>query len=262
MEKRLKRVLFSITVNHGSDTLGERTADNNDASAGGAQNCTHSGVGVAADTSYNELRRMIGDMGGNVSATVHKKVDFVVASAGAVSAATQRLRKADKFRVPVVKVEYILDVYAGVVKPEEVINYLYGADEIASSISAYKECSRQSLLSASESNIQNGGGSSLCGEVDVCTETSHDGKIRRKRKMSDPHSSSQAATVSSGLTIECSCICHDRGESSCSWCLSAHTGFVACNATSTCGEDPCSKVKKNKKKKKSEKIEKSTGGLM
>jgi hypothetical protein len=221
MDKRLKNVLFSATVNHGtvsesegvSEGVSERVSEDTTTTT---TTTTTGDVSV----SYNELKRMIVEMGGKVSATVHKKVDYVIASRGAVDVATQRVRKADKFQIPVVKVEFIQDVYMKKVQPDTIKSYTYSTDDISKCIKAYKDSSSGAPAGAPVTSNDSESGND-----------EKEKKMKKKRKIDDVTTTVSTYKTPSFLSkevFECACICHDRGESSCSWCVSAHSSDNVC----------------------------------
>lgn len=239
MSKLLKNVLFSITVNQGTDQKATATAVDQKEEED--------------QISYNDLKRMIEEMGGKVCATVHKKVDYLIASSCAVESATQRVRKADKFKVPVLKMQYIRDVYTKVIQPDAVQTYVYASGDIHKGIQAYQETSAAvadcTPASTSAKNSEK--------------NTTDEDKKKKKRKLDDTDpspsvSSYKTPSFVSSEVFECSCICHDRGETSCSWCVTAHTsadaGATAVVDTSDKSEDIVvnkrQKVKKSSNKKK------------
>jgi hypothetical protein len=228
MNKLFKNVLFSATVavNHGTDqqTSGNATATSDEKEED--------------KVSYNDLKRMIEEMGGKVCATVHKKVDYLVASKCAVDGATQRVRKADKFNVPVVKIAFIQDVYKKTITPDAVGSYTFTSENITDSIEAYKN---SSITSAGSSKVD-----TVPSESDhVKKDKKTGGGKKRKLVESAPPpvaSSSSYKTPSfvSNETFNCACICHDRGETSCSWCVSVHIpSDTSTSTSSTCdaGDD-------------------------
>ena len=218
MNKLFKNVLFSVTVNQGTD----QKASVDDVTS----ELIHE-----EQISYNALKRMIEEMGGKVCSTVHKKVDYLVASSSAVNGATQRVRKADKFKVPVLKIQYIRDVYTKTVKPDAVRTYIYSNENLTEKIQAYQGGS----ISMS---------STACKATTSVAQTEKDKEKKnkknlKKRKVDDTMiivSSYKAPSFVSSAIFECACICHDRGESSCSWCVSAHSSSSTSDTTAACDD--------------------------
>ena len=99
---------FSISVDAARDDAaggvgGAAAADGGAAAAGGA-------VGAGAVSgSFASVRSRAEALGGTYSATVHRNVNVLLASAGAVERRTQRVRKAAKLGVAVVDATPFLD---------------------------------------------------------------------------------------------------------------------------------------------------------
>ena len=99
---------FSISVDAARDDAtggvgGAAVADGGAAAAGGA-------VGAGAVSgSFASVRSRAEALGGTYSATVHRNVNVLLASAGAVERRTQRVRKAAKLGVAVVDATPFLD---------------------------------------------------------------------------------------------------------------------------------------------------------
>lgn len=65
------------------------------------------GCSKGEDRSWKKIRAELKDAGAFVENIVHKKTQVLVASASSVKYPTQRVRKAQKFKVPICGVEYI-----------------------------------------------------------------------------------------------------------------------------------------------------------
>ncbi|CAN0015255.1 unnamed protein product, partial [Ectocarpus fasciculatus] len=152
--------------------------------------------------SYNDLKRMISELGGRISPTVHKNVNYLIASETAVSAATQRVRKAAKYGVPVLKVEFIESCYSNRGKSRagqiDAAEFTYtNIDEVVKRYEKTEKAARKG---------------------ENTTEST------KKRKSADKGAGQSYMERVGGAahTFECSCICHDRGEAGCSYCEGAH----------------------------------------
>lgn len=178
--------------------------------------------------SYNNLKNMIEEMGGKVSATVHKNVNFLIASENAVLSATQRVRKAFKFRIPVLRIEYIQDLYNEKAHTNDILQY------VCTNVEQYID-SYEKEKNKSKSEIKDWG---QCAEDTI--PQSFNG-------------TSEKYEVPSSTPIQvsgCSCICHDRGEVSCSWCADSHTSHPKTRDSS---DDSTSKKKSKKSSKRKKK---------
>lgn len=157
-------------------------------------------ISPSDSVSYNDMKIMVEELGGKISSTVHKKVDYLVASENAVRSATQRVRKAHKFSVPVVRMSLVDYCYVNRSIPSDMTKYQYS--NIAELIMKYKENVVVSAL----------------GDGEVTEE----GRTKAKRKANAACVPVEAFEFKSSEVFECGCICHDRGELSCSWCEGAH----------------------------------------
>ena len=97
---------FSISVDAARDDAGSSAAG-----AGGSASGAGAGGSAAATTpgSFASVRSRAEALGGTYSATVHRNVNVLLASAGAVERKTQRVRKAAKLGVAVVDAAPFLD---------------------------------------------------------------------------------------------------------------------------------------------------------
>lgn len=185
--KPLKGQLFCVTVNNNT-----REGDSNATS-------------LADDVSYNEMKRMIGELGGKISGTVHKRVDFLVASENAVLRVTQRVRKANKYSVPVVRMALVDYCYTNRTMPTDMSAFVFP--------NVAELCLKFATTAAQEEPDD---------EQQKAT-----GSTKKKRKAIEAATSGNVARYEpfefkvAGV-FECACICHDRGETSCSWCEGAH----------------------------------------
>lgn len=194
--------LFCISVNNGSANEEKPGADlSND----------------ATKASYNDVKQIVEQLGGKISPTVHKRVDFMVATDSAVTTATQRIRKAHKFGIPVLRMEYIEFCTQHKKLPSDITPYVY--NNIEEMVEKYKEA--------------------------VATATALGKRKTCDTRTDTPNSDSHIPNISrDDLVFECSCICHDRGEVSCSWCVDAHT-----SQQSTCDENSVTRKKSKSSKK-------------
>jgi hypothetical protein len=193
--------------------------------------------------SYNDMKRMIEELGGKISSTVHKKVDFLVASENAVASATQRIRKAEKYSVPVVRMGMIDHCYINKSMPTDMSKFVFA------NISELKENTRAS------------GGGAAAASVSVDDAGDITGSSRKKRKAETVASGGNGVSYEpfefkSSAVFECACICHDHGEPSCSWCQAAHAEHQHCapaadsTPATTAAGDVGESGKKQKKEKK------------
>lgn len=240
MKTPFKNVLFSATVNQGTEKI----------TSSDANTCRNEDD--SSNVSYNDLKRMIEEMGGKVCATVHKKVDYLVASKGAVESATQRVRKADKFKVPVVSISFIEDVYNKRVTPDAVDSYMFSSESISGSIQSYKGSHSSTDITSKQADTV------------LTEEVGGRPKKSKKRPIGDIKETNTASDEADNIykvpsfvsseTFDCACICHDRGESSCSWCASVHicasVGGEADAPLSGSEPKAISDTKENTKKKK------------
>lgn len=190
--------------------------------------------------SRDDTKKMVEELGGKVCSTVHKKVDFLVASETAVAAATQRVRKADKLCVPIVRTSYVSDCFESRKIPADISKYFHS--NVEECIRAHKETSRDNCSRLDDAELK-------------------DSKEKKKRKAeastdTDPY---VIPELTSNMKFQCSCICHDRGEAGCSWCVDAHNEQDTASAIEgdTEGKDNIDgesgdekKVSKKKKKKR------------
>lgn len=198
--------------------------------------------------SYNDMKRMIEELGGKISSTVHKKVDFLVASENAVASATQRIRKAEKYSVPVVRMGMIDHCYVNKSMPTDLSKFVFA--NISELIAKYKENTRAS-----------GSGGGVAASVSVDDAGDITGSSRKKRKAEAVASGGSGVSYEpfefkSSAVFECACICHDHGEPSCSWCHAAHAEHQHCapaadsTPATTAAGDVGESGKKQKKEKK------------
>ena len=101
---------FSISVDAARDDATASSAAGASGSASGA-GAGGSAVGTGATTpgSFASVRSRAEALGGTYSATVHRNVHVLLASAGAVERKTQRVRKAAKLGVAIVDAAPFLD---------------------------------------------------------------------------------------------------------------------------------------------------------
>ena len=59
------------------------------------------------DLNFKKMVKMVGQVGAIHSNTVHKRVAYVVSTEDAYKGKTQRVRKAAKYKIPVVKLEWL-----------------------------------------------------------------------------------------------------------------------------------------------------------
>lgn len=164
--------------------------------------------GKAPNHSYNSVKSMIEELGGKICSTVHKKVNFIISSDAAIKNATQKIRKALKFEIPVLKIEYIEYCYKNKRVPTDMITYVY--HNIADAVQEHKRF-----------------------RDNVATSPFHVEKVARKRKnrFRDKSIDDDVAVapykpprlIAEDVTFECGCICHDRGENRCEWCIGSHS---------------------------------------
>ena len=147
--------------------------------------------------SYNSLKDRIIALGGRISSTVHKNVDYLVATETSVQQCTQRVRKAAKIGIPVLKTSFLQTCE----DTKTMESMLFEQTYITSCIEKYEERFRdnQSLLAGDET------------------------KLKKRPRKSDADIRLQALCGGSDVTYECGCICHDTGAESCSFCIGAHT---------------------------------------
>jgi hypothetical protein len=158
--------------------------------------------------SYNSVKSMIEELGGKICNTVHKKVDFIISSDIAVKNATQKIRKAYKFDIPVLKIDYIEYCYKNKSVPKEISRYVY--PDITDIVEEHRR-NAESIADSQPDNERRA--------------------KKRKRKARDISDNDIATTTTykpprlcaENITFECSCICHDQGKKSCDWCIGSHT---------------------------------------
>ena len=167
-------------------------------------NNNEEGTGQQDDTkfTYQMIKKMIEDMDGSCSSTVHKKVHYVIATTTAVDNVTQRIRKAIKWNIPIVSVDYIVDIYEKKTTSDNISSYLFSNEMIQERLRVYQDNLVDKCVDQDDNNNNN---------------NKEEEKEKKRKK-----SSSTSQEVMTCITYDCSCICHDRGEKSCSWCVSAH----------------------------------------
>ena len=101
---------FSISVDASRDEEAASSAAGagGSASAAGASGSA-AGAGATRQVSFANVRSRAEALGGTYSATVHRNVNVLLASAGAVERRTQRVRKAAKLGVVIVDATPFLD---------------------------------------------------------------------------------------------------------------------------------------------------------
>jgi hypothetical protein len=178
--------------------------------------------GDAEDSaSYNDVKREILALGGKISSTVHKNVDFLIASDSAVEQCTQRVRKADKYDILVLKVEYVEHCRSNK-KDTNTAPFEYS--NISAVVKNYEKHAKAKAVG-----------------VPASEEEKKPASKKKKR------TASEAFTIEHTMACECSCTCHDHGESSCHYCVNAHA--VVPPTTEGNGDDHNSDGEKKKKKK-------------
>ena len=102
---------FSISVDaaRGDDAASSAASAGGSASAAGGAGGSAAGAGTTTQGSFASVRSRAEALGGTYSATVHRNVHVLLASAGAVERKTQRVRKAAKLGVAVVDAGPFLD---------------------------------------------------------------------------------------------------------------------------------------------------------
>ena len=101
---------FSISVDASRDeeAVSSAAGAGGSASAAGASGSA-AGAGATRQVSFASVRSRAEALGGTYSATVHRNVNVLLASAGAVERRTQRVRKAAKLGVAIVDATPFLD---------------------------------------------------------------------------------------------------------------------------------------------------------
>mmetsp|Transcript_26453 Transcript_26453/g.43662 ORF Transcript_26453/g.43662 Transcript_26453/m.43662 type:complete len:225 (-) Transcript_26453:127-801(-) len=125
-------------------------------------------------------------MGGKVSGTVHRKVDYVLTSDRAVRGATQKIRKAIKIGIPLLHIDFLAYCRKHRAAPNELSPYLIDEEQV-----------ELKSKKADDSSDQKGEKKSL-------------------------HKTKEVSAVFV-YQCTCGCICHDNGEDSCKWCEGAHS---------------------------------------
>ena len=102
---------FSISVDaaRGDDAASSAAGAGGSSSAAGGAGGSAAGVGTTTQGSFASVRSRAEALGGTYSATVHRNVNVLLASAGAVERKTQRVRKAAKLGVAIVDAGPFLD---------------------------------------------------------------------------------------------------------------------------------------------------------
>mmetsp|Transcript_33807 Transcript_33807/g.88803 ORF Transcript_33807/g.88803 Transcript_33807/m.88803 type:complete len:296 (+) Transcript_33807:160-1047(+) len=159
----------------------------------------HKGTGTAA-----EQMALLSKLGGVFSPTVHKRVSVVVASSAAVAARTQRVRKAERFGIPIVTPEWLsqCEAVTAWVDPKS---------------AAWKhEPSHPSSGPPRDGHHHEAAAPDRAGAGAAVSEGDED-DATRPRWMPP-----QEWTA-------CYCACHDKesGPGCCEWCVEGHPGLVA-----------------------------------
>ena len=183
----------------------------------------------AKQLSYNDVKKMIEELGGRVSSTVHKRVDFVIASDIAVENATQRIRKAHKFDIPVLKVEYVEYCRDNNIQPVDIAPYMYN------NINEVVQEQRKASMTKTGDHTKR--------------KASQISEAISPQEASVPAEYIPPVLAPVGVVYECACICHDSGESSCSWCDASHQANGRAQGTDQCKEDDSSEKNPMKKKR-------------
>lgn len=162
--------------------------------------------------SYNQLHDMCTVVGAKVSSQVHKKVHALVASPEAVEQpATQRVRKAWKLGVPVVRIDWLSDCLKS-----------------------------QSFIPIQQANIYPVPPKVVVSKTDGKNIEEHPAK-KQKRRPTIPRSESKELTFLSSnhtrqLDLGCCCICHDsvpeNVATDCPWCVDCDRNKKAFSAAS------------------------------
>ena len=100
---------FSISVDAARDDAGSSAAGAGGSASGAGAGGSAAGAGATTMGSFASVRSRAEALGGTYSATVHRNVHVLLASAGAVERKTQRVRKAAKLGVAVVDAGPFLD---------------------------------------------------------------------------------------------------------------------------------------------------------
>lgn len=152
------------------------------------------------ELSYNQLSALCSKLGAEISSQVHKKVHVVIASMEAVKTpATQRVRKAWKLHIPVVRVEWIQKcILAKELVPMDsrfcVLPPLCTTNDKEETTAAQPSSKKKKRLKTSQSSNEHNEGKEAC---DVMFHT----------------------------VAKCYCICHDLAEEkgaeikNCPWCI-------------------------------------------
>lgn len=200
--------VFCISNNNVEDEDDKKESKNSSSSAKKSSS--------ALSGSYILYKKMTEALGGKVSGTMHKKVDFLFASDFAVSGATQKVRKAVKLCVPMLRMDFLIYCFDHKRPPVNQTEFIIQDSRVANKTLANTE--EGAAAAADSSGTQK--------------KTKKDKKKKKKRSASEADLDEDADSAApykyavpsfiSNIIVECGCICHDQGKDSCEWCVAAH----------------------------------------
>eukprot|EP00039_Didymoeca_costata_P020300 m.340786 g.340786 ORF g.340786 m.340786 type:complete len:257 (+) comp19530_c0_seq1:166-936(+) len=138
---------------------------------------------VGERETFGNFQKLVEDNGGKISRTIHKRVKYLIASEGSVSKRTQRVRKAVKHKIPILKPGFLQE-YVSSGKLPNLTPYLYETSDIQKVEEKKKE------------------------------------KNTQEKKQTDTVST-QILDLEKVWT-DCYCACHDDDKPYCEWCTEGH----------------------------------------
>lgn len=147
-----------------------------------------------APVSFNKMKKAVTDAGGIVCPSVHKKVNYLLATEYAFASRTQKVRKAIKLKVCIVRPGFLDACIAAGRKAD----HKPFAFDVSAAATADNEGGRK----------KNGSGSLPGGSLDPIVPGVLTGK--------------DILDLEIVIPMDCYCVCHDSGLPYCDWCTEGH----------------------------------------
>ena len=200
---------------------------------------TSSSSSSPASSSYNTISQECRDLGATVTGQVHKRVNFVICTDSAMEQNTQRVRKAMKWNIPIVKIDWIRQCKIQKVR----VDYEPYVLSVVSSKSKKKEKKAMEVEEKNTSSSSRGTKRKLASatsreaakdEDAADNEFSNNKKSKSRFKKGEekdedgfvaPNEAVGGENIggwTEPVSYGCCCICHDNGTAKdCEWCKDA-----------------------------------------
>ena len=182
---------------------------------------------ASSSSSYNTISQECRDLGATVTGQVHKRVNFVICTDSAMEQNTQRVRKAMKWNIPIVKIDWIRQckiqkrrvdyepyVLSVSTKKKEKAEVAEEKTPSSSKVTKRKLASTTTSKSVGDKGTINDKGEARAKKGDEA-EKDEDGFVAPNEAVGGENIGGWTEPVSYG----CCCICHDNGTAKdCGWC--------------------------------------------